>query len=277
MATVLNQPEVLSQPFAENGDKNTIPVTNDGTTGEASQSLGFPAICSQPVPPNGNGIPPSRADFNGIFNLLSGQFFYLQNGGKFTFNQDVSNAIGGYPQGAILTYTNNNISYEVVSLIANNTYNFVTNPEYIDGVKWKRALSQEVALLESIYPVGSIYIGTQSTCPLTSLIPGSTWTLVASNKALWTGDGTNGNTTINAGLPNITGYWRDDEAREMSHSSGCFYAEEVSGKRGDFTGSSTVTKALNHGFDASRSSLIYGNSATVQPPAYVVNVWRRTA
>ena len=28
--------------------------------------------------------------------------------------------------------------------------------------------------------------------------------------------------------------------------------------------------------NASRSSSIYGNSNTVQPPAYVVNVWRRT-
>ena len=30
-------------------------------------------------------------------------------------------------------------------------------------------------------------------------------------------------------------------------------------------------------FDASRSSSIYGNSTTVQPPAYVVYMWKRTA
>ena len=29
--------------------------------------------------------------------------------------------------------------------------------------------------------------------------------------------------------------------------------------------------------NASRSSSLYGASSTVQPPAYVVNVWRRTA
>ena len=28
--------------------------------------------------------------------------------------------------------------------------------------------------------------------------------------------------------------------------------------------------------DASRSSSIYGRSSTVQPPAYVINVWKRT-
>ena len=32
-----------------------------------------------------------------------------------------------------------------------------------------------------------------------------TWTLVSSGKALWTGTGSNGNTTIAAGLPNASG------------------------------------------------------------------------
>jgi hypothetical protein len=31
------------------------------------------------------------------------------------------------------------------------------------------------------------------------------------------------------------------------------------------------------GFDASRSNSIYGNADTVQPPAYLVNIWKRTA
>ena len=30
-------------------------------------------------------------------------------------------------------------------------------------------------------------------------------------------------------------------------------------------------------FDASRSSSIYGNSDTVQPPARIVNVWKRVS
>lgn len=34
-------------------------------------------------------------------------------------------------------------------------------------------------LLSTLYPVGSIYIGTQDTCPLTSLIAGSQWQKVA--------------------------------------------------------------------------------------------------
>jgi hypothetical protein len=35
--------------------------------------------------------------------------------------------------------------------------------------------------LSSLYPVGSIYISTQSTCPLSTLISGSTWTIVGTS------------------------------------------------------------------------------------------------
>lgn len=37
-----------------------------------------------------------------------------------------------------------------------------------------------LTILEALYPVGSIYITTASTCPLSTLISGSTWTLVSS-------------------------------------------------------------------------------------------------
>lgn len=133
-------------------------------------------------------------------------------------------------------------------------------------------------LLSSLYPVGSIYIGTQSTCPLASLISGSQWQLVAQDRALWGGNGSNANTTINAGLPNITGWfgsgclmnWQD------SQYSGALYRGsqgESPQNAGGTDGGTNATIA----FDASRSNSIYGSSSTVQPPAYRVNVWRRTA
>lgn len=128
-------------------------------------------------------------------------------------------------------------------------------------------------LLKALYPVGSIYIGTQATCPLATLISGSTWELVAQNRALWGGDGTNANTTIAAGLPNITGTFNNTV--NITVASGAFYTRKVSNSTGG-TNSYTVSDA-GAGIDASRSSSIYGNSNTVQPPAYVVNIWRRTA
>lgn len=145
MVSSLINPPVLAKPFAENGDKTiNIPVNATGTQA-ASLDEGFPEVTSTPI--NEGGIPPQREDFNGLGYLTTSQFFYLQMGGRFTFNSAVSNAIGGYPKGAVLQYTNPNTgeSYEVTSLIPNNTYNFVSNPSYIDGVKWRKSFSEDLS------------------------------------------------------------------------------------------------------------------------------------
>ena len=126
-------------------------------------------------------------------------------------------------------------------------------------------------VLKAIYPVGAIYIGTQSTCPMSAFF--GTWSLVSSGRALWTGTGSNGNTTIAAGLPNITGTFRGGNAGSPA-ASGAFVVDGSGGGNG---WDGTANMRTTWSFDASRSSSVYGNSSTVQPPAYVVNVWRRTA
>lgn len=136
-----------------------------------------------------------------------------------------------------------------------------------------------VNVLKELYPVGSLYIGTQASCPLASFF--GTWTLVAQDKALWGGDGTNGNTTKEAGLPNITGQFScrdDDDASKLigfTNINGCFQGTNSGASTGISGTSGNNPRTLK--FDASRSNAIYGGSSTVQPPAYVVNVWRRTA
>lgn len=125
-------------------------------------------------------------------------------------------------------------------------------------------------LLQTIYPVGSVYMGTQSTCPMATVLAGSTWELVSNGRALWTGNGSNANTTIEAGLPNITGYAGLTKNGGMN---GAFYE----GNQGRAAGKGDTFSTSECYFDASRSSSIYGRSSTVQPAAYVVNVWRRTA
>lgn len=125
------------------------------------------------------------------------------------------------------------------------------------------------SIFEAIYPVGSVYIGTQTSCPMGAFF--GTWTLVASGKALWTGDGTNGDTTIAAGLPNITAN-NGTNISDTGTPSGAFVRGAYASGNGSGGG-----QMYKMGFDASVSNSIYGNSTTVQPPAYVVNVWRRTA
>lgn len=136
-----------------------------------------------------------------------------------------------------------------------------------------------VSFLDQLYPVGSVYLTTSNanTCPLQVMGVG-TWTLESNNnRALWVGNGSNGGTTIAQSLPNITG------TVAGGYNSQSYINEENSGA---FTKVATASRAKYAGtsysfrintFNASNSNSIYGNSTTVQPPAYVVNVWRRTA
>lgn len=129
-------------------------------------------------------------------------------------------------------------------------------------------------LLKTIYPVGSIYLTTSNTCPLGSLF--GTWSLVSNGRALWGGNGSNGGSTIEAGLPNITGRLSGlstDTTESKEGLQGAFYFDTTNKHSGAGSGSGDYYAY----FDASRSNPIYGNSDTVQPPAYVINVFRRTA
>ena len=167
-------------------------------------------------------------------------------------------------------------------------YSYAPTPSALSNNNEIATTSYITTILSTLYPVGSLYLGTQTTCPLATLIPGSTWTLVSSGKALWTGTGSNGNSTINAGLPNITATF-GSSARISAYNTNTpsMYgtgAVTVSNRGTNNNEYSHVAQsqganyaAYGYDFNASNSSSIYGNSTTVQPPAYVTNVWRRTA
>lgn len=135
-------------------------------------------------------------------------------------------------------------------------------------------------ILSELYPVGSIYIGTQSTCPLATLISGSTWTLVSKGRVLQGVDtGQTAGSTVAAGLPNITGlsglHASQGEAIWNSAApSGALYDAGSPFNKGT---NNVASEGSRIAFDASRSNSIYGSSSTVQPPAYLVNIWERTA
>ena len=139
----------------------------------------------------------------------------------------------------------------------------------------KNALAQ---VIESIYPVGSIYIGVQSSCPIADLGIG-TWQIVSSGKVLQGADSTHETcSSIDAGLPNITGKIESSylTVHKDNVEGSLSYAEDAR----PYYGSTASTSSLycrGISLDASTSSNIYGNSSTVQPPAYVVNIWQRVA
>lgn len=150
---------------------------------------------------------------------------------------------------------------EEINTVVDNSENVVT----VDYIK---------NIFSTLYPVGSLYIGTQTACPLANLIEGSTWELVSVGRALWGGNGTNANTTIEAGLPNITGQSNGFES-ESSIGSSSGAIKTISTSNGWSGGVQHPYKYIQ--FNASWSNSIYSNSNTVQPPAYVVNVWKRIA
>ena len=144
-------------------------------------------------------------------------------------------------------------------------------------------------VLKTLYPIGSIYIGTMNVCPLATLF--GTWTKIEGRYLLASGTlvGTNetyvaGN-VVGAGLPNITGELRDNSTSYTSESFGetHFGSCSISGCVEAFTktqnptldGSELSEMICGFKIDASKSNDIYGGSATVRPPSYCVNVWRR--
>ena len=134
-------------------------------------------------------------------------------------------------------------------------------------------------VVDVFYPVGSVYIGTTATCPLAAVK--GTWILVSSGRVLQGADSGHGaGTTIEPGLPNITG----DVVFHNGGTNGCISsaigALSPLSKMNNWalgTGNASNSAYAKFSLDASNSSSVYGNSTTVQPPAYVVNIWERTA
>ena len=134
------------------------------------------------------------------------------------------------------------------------------------------------ALLKSLksvdpFPVGSIYQSTARTSP--AALFGGTWQEIAQNRVLMgAGSGHAAGTTVEAGLPNITGSFVADVKKGEHKVSGAFTAGSAITTTGEYNNFSDVYK---FSLDASKSNAIYGRSATVQPAAYYVHIWRRVA
>lgn len=133
------------------------------------------------------------------------------------------------------------------------------------------------AIIDKIYPIGSIYMSMNATNP-SALFGGGTWQSIGSGRVLQGADDTHAaGTEIEAGLPNITGYMNrfyGEMATFGDATSGAFYPSDGYSKTYSVTWDSGK-RAVS--FDASRSNAIYGKSDTVQPPALAVYIWQRTA
>ena len=136
-------------------------------------------------------------------------------------------------------------------------------------------------IFNQIYPVGSVYIttSTSDTCPVASLITGSTWVRVAANRVLQGGSSASDTTReIAAGLPNIKGAISFEGIDGGATATQVFARTLAKGAGNDHHSDQSNCKVTFDFNAGKRSSSIYSNSvSTVQPSAYTVNIWRRTA
>ena len=145
-----------------------------------------------------------------------------------------------------------------------------------------------VVMLDLFYPVGTVYISadkskTKADFPFMEY---GTWTEIPANLCLQTGSASEAGTQRSAGLPNITG---KANVRSGENSDANILAAQsigaiaCSNQDSSFTWYSHISleggqnKLDTLSFNASDSNPIYGKSSTVQPPAYMVRAWVRTA
>ena len=123
------------------------------------------------------------------------------------------------------------------------------------------------------YPVGSIFQTVSSTSH--AALFGGTWQEIAQNRVLMGASYAHAaGTTVEAGLPNITGSFVANVRFNYKKTSGAFTVSNSAASTGADNSDAGI---FTYSLDASKSNAIYGRSATVQPAAYYVHIWRRVA
>lgn len=110
-------PDLILIPFAQDGDKNTIPLELGigDPVYRASLKAGFPPDTR--IPKDIGGEPPDGLDFNGILNVLSQAIVFMQKGNAYQFD---SNLVP-YPIGALVRSNDDLTTFQsTIALNSNN-------------------------------------------------------------------------------------------------------------------------------------------------------------
>lgn len=127
----------------------------------------------------------------------------------------------------------------------------------------------------TVYPVGSLYFGTQSTCPLAAIIDGSTWEKVGSSLI----------TSVNTSVPvkgngKTMGFTNGEYKRGLAMNNGnlgqsSFFDNLYNVDVGTVQNGSPTNPGKGVGLttDSAASGIV----GTVTRTALTVNIWKRTA
>ena len=110
-------PDLIPKPFAQDGNKNTIPLERaiSDPVYRASWKAGFPP--NTRLPKDVGGEAPDGLDFNGVLNILSQAVVFLQKGNAYQFDA----SLAPYPIGALVRSNDNLTTYQ--STVPNNSNN----------------------------------------------------------------------------------------------------------------------------------------------------------
>lgn len=151
---------VIPTPFASDPSATIdIPAEDDSSDSDEELNFkdGFPLAYTRPLidPESGEVNPDARVITRRQVNTLgyigTQEQFFEQCGGYHTFDQSICDAIGGYPESAVLKYfdAENNCLRTVYSLLDDNTWNFLENG--VDGIHWKYVDNNPVLSLKIDY------------------------------------------------------------------------------------------------------------------------------
>lgn len=140
---------------------------------------------------------------------------------------------------------------------------------------------------DTIWPVGSLYLGMMEVCPLAALF--GTWVKVSSGRVLQGADDNHlAGTAIEAGLPDITIVTKSQNPVQSSTAPAGTPLTGINGNYGIQTATNAYgltgavginmgNTSIPAGTEFTTNNPIYGKSTTVQPPAFCVNIWQRIA
>jgi len=112
-------PELILTPFAQDGEKNPIPLelSIGDPVYRASWKVGFPPDTR--IPKDIGGEPPDGLDINGILNVLSQAIVFMQKGNAYQFDS----SLAPYPIGALVRSNDNLTTFQNTEPLNSNNPN----------------------------------------------------------------------------------------------------------------------------------------------------------
>lgn len=133
-----------------------------------------------------------------------------------------------------------------------------------------------------LHPIGSLLFIDNAEFDPNVEFEGTTWEKIAQDRCIQSSSDIHPTGTIlDAGLPNLTGFFRlrpSSEGNSPVMDTKLFgFVSDSDTMNRTYVEPAIKIPAIRITFDASHFNSIYGNSTTVQPPALCVNIWKRIA